>query len=390
LESPPEERIKNTQKLLAAAALIMSIMLLLSSFVTTLLIPESAYRKGGPASGRAIAYLAHEYLGDIFGTVYDASTILILWFAGASAMVGLLHLIPRYLPRFGMAPVWVAYPRPLVLILFAISVVVTIFFGAEVEAQGGAYATGVLGLMLSGAIAAALALGREGKRRMSIYCWIVAVIFGYALLGNVIERPDGIIIAGAFIFLTIIVSAVSRYRRATELRVSDITFCDAQSAELWNEMVGKRVSLVPIKTATEQARRQKSKEIAQYYKAQDKLAFVHVFLLDNRSDFLAPVKAEVRREDGNYVIHASGAIAIANTIAYISERLDPIAIYLGLTQLNPVEQALRFLLFGEGETGMLVYTILLRYWEHTPEEDVQPFIFLMSEGSYSPFGRRAD
>jgi hypothetical protein len=98
---------------------------------------------------------------------------------------------------------------------------------------------------------------------------------------------------------------------------------------------------------------------------------------------------EVRREDGNYVIHVSGAIAIANTIAYISELLDPIAIYLGLTQLNPMEQALRFLLFGEGETGMLVYTILLRYWEHTPEQDVQPYIFLMSEGSFSPLARRA-
>src|SRR4051794_28647784 len=112
---PPEGRIRNTQKLLAAAALIMSVMLMLSSFVTTLLIPESAYHPGGPASGRAIAYLAHTYLGDIFGSVYDVSTILILWFAGASAMVGLLHLIPRYLPRFGMAPLWVAYPRPLIL-----------------------------------------------------------------------------------------------------------------------------------------------------------------------------------------------------------------------------------------------------------------------------------
>jgi hypothetical protein len=385
---PPEGRIRNTQKLLATAALIMSVMLMSSSFVTTLLIPESAYRAGGPASGRAIAYLAHLYLGEIFGSVYDVSTILILWFAGASAMVGLLHLIPRYLPRFGMAPLWVAYPRPLILVLFAITVAVTIFFGAQVEAQGGAYATGVLGLMLSGGTAAALALGREGRRGISLYCWFVAVIFGYALLGNVIERPDGIIIAGAFILLTLTVSGISRYRRSTELRVSDISFCNPQSIELWKEIVGKKVSLVPIKTATVEARQKKCKEINEYYKATDKLAFVHVFLLDNRSDFLSPLQIEIQREDGNYVIHASGAIAIANSIAYISELLDPIAIYLGLTQLNPMEQALRFLLFGEGETGMLVYTILLRYWEHTPEQDVQPYIFLMSEGSFSPLARR--
>jgi hypothetical protein len=274
------------------------------------------------------------------------------------------------------------------LALFAITVAVTLFFGAQVEAQGGAYATGVLGLMLSGAIAAALALGREGRRGVSFYCWCVAVIFGYALAGNVMERPDGIVIAGAFIFLTLIVSGVSRYRRSTELRVSDIQFCNPASAELWKEIVGKKVSLVPIKTATLEARQKKCKEINEYYKANDKLAFVHVFLLDNRSDFLSPLQVEVRREDDNYVIQASGAIAIANSIAYLSERLDPIAIYLGLTQLNPMEQALRFLLFGEGETGTLVYTILLRYWAHTPEEDVQPYIFLMSEGSFSPLARR--
>jgi len=42
-------------------------------------------------------------------------------------------------------------------------------------------------------------------------------------------------------------------------------------------------------------------------------------------------------------------------------------------------QAIRYLLFGEGETGLMVYTILLRYWDWTPEEDVRPLIFLMSE-----------
>ena len=70
---------------------------------------------------------------------------------------------------------------------------------------------------------------------------------------------------------------------------------------------------------------------------------------------------------------------VYNTIAYMSEVIDPISIFLGLSRLNLMSQALRYLLWGEGETGLMVYTILLRYWEWTPEEDVRPVIFLMSD-----------
>jgi hypothetical protein len=375
----PHGRVRNTRKLLAAAALIMSVMLMASSFATTLLIPAQDYREGGAASGRAVAYLAHKYLGSAFGSVYDFSTILILWFAGASAMVGLLHLIPRYLPRFGMAPKWVAFPRPLILALCSISVLVTLFFDARVEAQAGAYATGVLGVMLSGAFAAALSLHREGRKGASAFCFVIAAIFLYALVGNEIERPDGIVIAATFILLTIAIGIVSRYARATELRVSSVEFCDEPTKKLWGEICGKKVNLVPIKTASAEARRRKSAEIRKHYKVHGPLAFLHVLLVDNRSEFLTPIQVTVRQEVEEYIIEVSGAIAIANTIAYISELIDPLALFLGLTRQQLMTQSLRFFLFGEGETGLLVYTILLRYWEYTVEEDVRPLIYLMSD-----------
>ena len=41
-------------------------------------------------------------------------------------------------------------------------------------------------------------------------------------------------------------------------------------------------------------------------------------------------------------------------------------------------QSFRYLLWGEGETGLLVYGSLLRYWEWTPES-VRPTIYLVSE-----------
>jgi hypothetical protein len=40
---------------------------------------------------------------------------------------------------------------------------------------------------------------------------------------------------------------------------------------------------------------------------------------------------------------------------------------------------MRYILFGEGETGLMFYTILLRFWDMTPEDDVRPLIFLMSD-----------
>jgi hypothetical protein len=375
----PLGRVRNTRRLLAAAAVIMSVLLLASSFVTTLLIPEDAYREGGPASGRAIAYLAHEMLGSAFGTVYDVSTIVILWFAGASAMAGLLHLIPRYLPRFGMAPRWVSYRRPMVLVLFIIAAIVTVIFQASVEAQGAAYATGVLVLMFSGALAVALALKQERKRLQSMYFWVITAVFAFTLIDNVIERPDGVIIAAVFILAVLAIGSLSRFSRSTELRVEKFSFLDEQSESNWPEIVGKRVHLVPLRTNTAAARRKKLADVRKYYAVKGPVAFIYVQLMDNRSEFLSELRVRVRSEEDDYVVEVFGAPAIANTIAYVSEMIDPISIFLGLTRQNLMTQALRYLFLGEGETGLMVYTILLKYWEWTPEDDVRPLIFLMSE-----------
>lgn len=376
----PRGRIRNTRKLLATAAFIMSVLLLTSSFVTTLLIPPEAYREGGPASGRAIAYLAHALLGNTFGTIYDISTILILWFAGASAMAGLLHLIPRYLPRFGLAPEWSAYSRPLILLLFGINVAVTLVFRANVEAQGGAYATGVLVLMLSAAVAAAMALRRDGSGVQSLYGWVVAVIFAYTLVDNVFERPDGIIIASVFIFIILSSSAISRFRRSRELRVSGMRFLNDESQQVFESFKGKKVHLVPIRGDDLPFRTRKARDLQQHYRTDGKpLVFLHVTLLDNRSEFLSPICVEAVPESHNFRMEVTQAVAIANTIAYISEQIDPISIYLGLSRKNLMVQSLRYFLFGEGETAWMVYTILLRYWAWTPEEDVRPYIYLMSD-----------
>ena len=375
----PMGRVTNTRKLLFTAAAIMSGMLILSSVVTTVLIDRADYVEGGKASGRAIAFLAHRYLGPVFGTVYDVSTILILGLAGASAMAGLLHLIPRYLPRFGMAPRWAALARPLVLVLFAIDVIITLIFRADVEAQSGAYATGVLVLILSAAVAATLALWRERRWGLAAYTAMLCLVFAYTLADNCLERPDGLIIGLIFAALLILACAMSRSIRSVEFRIPHGYFVDTASWRLGPETTGKKVHLVPIPSSSADARRKKKAEIVRHYNVRGPFLFLHVNLLDNRSEFSAPLEVRLRKEGDDYVAEVFGALAIANTIAYLSEAIDPKSIFIGLTRRGLMAQAVRYLLFGEGETGLMVYTILLRYWDWTPEDDVRPLIFLMSD-----------
>src|SRR6185295_4822673 len=217
-------RVKNTRLLLRTAALIMSVFLITSSLVTTLLIPADKFQVGGEANGRALAYLAHHFFGDIFGTAYDMSTIAILWFAGASAMAGLLNIVPRYLPRYGMAPQWAQATRPLTLVFTVIAFAVTVVFHADVDAQSGAYATGVLVLMTSAAIAVTLAMRSRGQRWAPFL--VIAVLFAYTTIQNIHERPEGIKIASFFILAIVLASLFSRVWRTTELRVERVELDD--------------------------------------------------------------------------------------------------------------------------------------------------------------------
>jgi len=136
---------------------------------------------------------------------------------------------------------------------------------------------------------------------------------------------------------------------------------------------------VPIENSSEENCSKKRTEITRHYNACGPFLFLHVNLLDNRSEFTAPPEVSLRKCGKDYVGEVFGAVAVANAIAFVSEAIDPISIFIGLTRRNLMGQAIRYILFGEGETGLMVYTVLLRYWDSTAEEDVRPLIFLMSD-----------
>jgi hypothetical protein len=356
------KRIRNTKKLLRSAALIMSVMLISSSFVTSILIPAEKFAEGGEANGRAIAYLAHHYFGNIFGTVYDLSTISILWFAGASAMAGLLSIVPRYLPRYGMAPEWARAARPLVIVIIIIAFAVTVIFKADVDAQGGAYATGVLVLMTSAAIAVTLAARRKQENWYPYF--LIALIFVYTTLQNIHERPEGIKIASFFILTIILASLFSRVWRSTELRVERIEL-DDQARQFIKDAAKGTIRIITNRKdkgdADEYAQKEHEKRNSNHIPTGEPILFFEVTPGD-ASEFAGTLSIRGETVDG-YRILRTESPAVPNAIAafllYLRDEMGKLPhVYFGWSEGNPISYLLKYIAFGEGDTAPVTHEVL--------------------------------
>ncbi|MFF0793811.1 amino acid transporter [Streptomyces spiralis] len=366
----PEGRIRGTRRLLTTAALTMSCLLLLSSLATTILIPQDAFKSGGPANGRALAYLAHHYMGEAFGTAYDVSTIAILWFAGASALAGLLNIVPRYLPRYGMAPEWTRAVRPLVLVFTTAAVIITVWFHANVDKQSGAYATGMLVLMLSASFASTVAAHRGGHTRASAGFAVITVVFCYTLVANVAERPDGIKIAAIFILAILVTSFGSRVHRAFELRVGEVILDDRA-----RRIVDEAAAEGPLHLIAHDPQ-EGSSQLRPWHDLQEARPFgggrpllLEVFVRDS-SDFTADVTVHGVEKDGVRLLQAQGP-TVPNTIAAILLALrhrtgEVPHVYFSWTEGGPISHLIRFLVFGDGEVAPVTHEVLRRA-EPVPE-----------------------
>ncbi|MCL3995090.1 MULTISPECIES: amino acid transporter [Streptomyces] len=372
----PAGRIRDTKKLLTTAALVMSCFLITTSFITTLLIPEREFKPGGDANGRALAYLAHEYLGNAFGTVYDVSTIAILWFAGASAMAGLLNLMPRYLPRYGMAPHWARAVRPMVIVFTLVAFLVTWIFDADVDKQGGAYATGVLVLISSAAIAVTIAARKAGQRGWTLAFGAISAVFLYTTVVNVIERPDGVKIGACFIVGIMLISLLSRLARAFELRVTHVTL-DPMAERFVRDMAHRRIRFI----ANEPGRRDQAeyRDKAEQIRAdndmpeQEDFVFVEVTVTDP-SEFEAglTVRGEVLHDRYRVLTLESASIpnALAALLLHVRDATGCTPhIYFEWTEGNPFANFLRFFLFGQGEVAPVTREVLR---EAEPDRDRRP------------------
>ncbi|MFF5174600.1 amino acid transporter [Micromonospora sp. NPDC000089] len=361
-------RIRNTRKLLTTAALIMSVYLLATTFVTTVLIPPKEFAPGGAANGRALAWLAHERLGEAFGTAYDISSVLILWFAGASAMAGLINIVPRYLPSYGMAPEWARAVRPVVIVYTVVSIAITVAFRADVNAQAGAYATGILAMMVSGAVAVTISAARAGRRRVAVGFAVLTAVLLYALVENVIEKPDGIAISGLFIAGIITVSLISRVTRTTELRAERIEFDEPARRFIAESLTHDgRLHLIANKRDSGAVKEYRVKERAQRGMnpvpgAADVL-FLEIDVVDP-SEFSQVLRVHGVEVGGYRVLRASSPAA-PNAIAAILLALrDGTGVrphaHFEWSEGSPIAHLLRYLILGRGDTPPVVREIIRR------------------------------
>ena len=312
-------------------------------------------------------YNINPLFGERFGTLYDLATVVILSFAGLSAMAGLLNLVPQYLPRYGMAPEWTRAVRPLVVLFTLINLLVTWIFRADVEAQGGAYATGVLVLISSACTATIIDLYRQHEgswiRRVPWPFVIITIVFFFTTVANMIERPDGIKIASWFILAIVVASFGSRLKRSTELRFKAFEFADNNSRFLWDSL--KHLEF-PVLVPHRPGRRgldDKEASIRHRHRlgADVPIVFVEAELGDP-SEFQQSPVMEIKQDEGRFIIKVSRCASIPHAIATIALELSrvgtPPEIHFGWSDESELAATAGFFLFGEGNVPWRVRDLI--------------------------------
>jgi hypothetical protein len=220
---------------------------------------------------------------------------------------------------------------------------------------------------------------RHRRRRASIGFGVVTLILLYALVENVIEKPDGIAISAAFIAGIIAVSLISRVSRTTELRVDRIEFDEAARRFITENLESDgRLDIVANKRQAGDRDEYESKEDEQRalnpVPGSADVLFLEVEVVDPSvfSDVL-----EVRgRKVGRHRVLRVKSPAVPNAVAAILLALrDATGVrpycHFEWSEGNPIAHLLRYLVLGQGDTPPVVREIIR---QHEPDPNRRPGI----------------
>jgi hypothetical protein len=252
-----------------------------------------------------------------------------------------------------------------VLVFTGAAFLITVVFDADVDAQGGAYATGVLVLITSAATAVTLSARRKKQKGRMVAFAIISLIFVYTTIANVAERPDGVKIAACFIAAILVVSFLSRLYRAFELRVTHID-ADERALGFLRECGRRQIRLVANEPDNRDAR-EYSEKIAQILADNDMtddrdVLFVEVKVVD-ASDFETDlhVRGEVLHHRYRVLSLESSSVpsALAAMLLWVRDTTHRRPhIYFEWTEGSPVANFARYLIFGQGEVAPVTREML--------------------------------
>jgi hypothetical protein len=262
-----------------------------------------------------------------------------------------------------------------VLVYTAVAFAVTVIFKADVDAQGGAYATGVLVLMSSAAIAVTLSVrNKRGWGTLTYAFLVIALIFAYTTVVNIIERPEGIKIASFFIGAIIVTSFASRLWRTTELRVEKVEM-DKSAENYINHLIARGCDIRIVANrrdagdAAEYQFKEREKRLDNHIPTRDPVLFFEVTPSD-ASEFSGVLKVRGADIGGHRVLRAESP-AVPNAIAAFLLHLRDLTgkiphVYFGWSEGNPLTYLFKYIAFGEGDTAPVTHEIL-RQAEDDPE-----------------------
>jgi len=246
-------------------------------------------------------------------------------------------------------------------------VLVTWIFDASVENQGEAYATGVLVLMTSAAVAVVIdQWHRRAGRGLLRVPWgfgLATLIFLYTTVAVVIEKPEGLQIATVFIISVIVFSIISRTQRSTELRFDHFEFVDEHSRLLWDSLRHLEFPVLVPHRPGGHTILQKEERIRRVHRLAEDVPIVYVeATLGDTSEFESDPILEVTQEEGRFILRISRCVSVAHALATAALELSksgkPPELHFGWSNENPLAANLKFVMFGEGNVPWLVRELI--------------------------------
>ena len=378
----PRGRIRNTRIMLAMIAIVMSVYLLSSTLVTTILIPEIAFKTDGQAENRALAYLAHggklvdgttsqmlnPIFGEQFGAAYDVVTITVLTLAGITVLIGMRELIPPYLYRLGMDWKWSQRMGLLMYLFTFLKLAVAYFYSANLDAQRGAYLTGVLSIFTMASFTALIDVWKRRQGwwtvfRVSPVFLLAFLAFAGSTIVVVRTTPTGLFMTLWFVGAILAVSMVTRFFRNHELRFNGFEYANEQSRFIWEGVIGHDFPIIVPVRPNGSSFVAKEKEMRVYHRLPSELDVVFIKVeLGDASDFYQRPLLEVTQEEGHVVAHITGCSSIPHAIAAAAmdvakQGMVP-EVHFGWSGDNPLTANLNFVLFGHGNVPWMVYELI--------------------------------